>query len=50
MSGHQLSQSGISTSQSRDWAFDLISDSPGKWGRYHVLQNDRIMISKEEYD
>jgi hypothetical protein len=50
MSGHQLSQSRRSTSQSRDWAFDLIGDCPGKRGRYCILQNDRIMISEEEYD
>jgi hypothetical protein len=50
MSRHQFSQSRGSTSQSRDWAFNLLKDCPGKRGRYCILQNDRIMISEEEYD
>jgi hypothetical protein len=50
MARHQLSQIRGSTSQSRDWAFNLIKDYPGKWGWYCILQNDRIMISEEEYD
>jgi hypothetical protein len=50
MARHQLSYSRGPTSQSRDWAFNLIEDCPGKWGRYCILQNDKIMISEEEYD